>query len=208
MTEITPSQGMLILFEGGEKAGKTTQIAYTKEYLKAHGYTVLSSHEPGGGDPSIRTKLLDMKGVLTPEEELNLFCRDRALHIQNTIIPALQEKKIILLDRFEPSTIAYQGYARGISIDHIKKKSARARKGIWPDIIFLLDADPKMILTREEATSRFDAEKIDFHEKVRNGFLAQAKEDSATWHIINALQTREDVWEAIKKKIDTFLSLR
>ena len=205
MIQLILSQGVLILFEGGEKVGKTTQIAHTKEYLETKGYPVLVSYEPGGGDPNIRAKLLDMKGTVTPEQELHLFCEDRALHVKNVLIPALQQKKVVLLDRFEPSTIAYQGYARGMSIDYIKKQSAHVRNNIWPDIIFLLDADPKTALAREEATSRFDAEKIDFHKKVREGFLAQTKEDPARWHIIDATQSREHVWQDIKKKVDILL---
>jgi len=199
------SGNKLIVFEGGEKVGKTTQLARAKEYLTAKGHSVILTHEPGGGDPDIRKKLLDTKGILTPEEELDLFCKDRALHITNVIQPALERGAVILCDRFEPSTIAYQGYGRGIDLTLIKRKSAEARRGIQPDFIFLLDADPQKVLSREEATSRFDAEKLDFHTRVRQGFLVQAADDPDHWRIIDAGQPVEVVWKDIEKHLKEIL---
>ncbi|OGZ46645.1 MAG: dTMP kinase [Candidatus Ryanbacteria bacterium RIFCSPHIGHO2_02_FULL_45_13b] len=193
---------MFIVFEGGEKVGKTTQLARAKHYLEAQTYTVVFTHEPGGGDQDIRKKLLNKKSILTTEEELDLFCRDRALHIENIIKPALKKSALVLCDRFEPSSIAYQGYGRGMNIEHIREKSKQARQDIWPDLILLLDADPNIVLSREEATSRFDAEKIEFHQKVRQGFLAQAAEDPTRWRVIDATKSMEEVWQEIKKHID------
>lgn len=195
-------KGLFIVFEGGEKVGKTTQLQRVKTYLDEQGYSVVLTHEPGGGDPDIRNKLLDKKGVLTPEEELNLFCHDRALHVKNIIKPALERDEVVLCDRFEPSSIAYQGYGRGMDITHIREKSKQARQNIWPDMILLLDADPSIVLSREEATSRFDAEKIDFHQKVRQGFLAQASEDAVRWRVIDASKSIDEVWQEIKEHID------
>ncbi len=199
------SNERFIVFEGGEKVGKTTQLARAKDYLQAQGYTVVLTHEPGGGDSAIREKLLDKKGVLAPEEELDLFCQDRALHITNVILPALERGAIVLCDRFEPSTIAYQGYGRGIDLELIKNKSAAARGGILPDLIVLLDANPEVVLSREEATSRFDAEKLEFHQRVREGFLTQAREDPEHWRIVDATQLIENVWHQIKKHLSNFL---
>lgn len=195
-------RGLFIVFEGGEKVGKTTQIRLLKDYLAGKGYTVVVSKEPGGGDPAIREKLLDKKGVLTPEEELDLFCRDRALHMANVVRPALANGAMVLCDRFEPSTIAYQGYGRNIDIALIKQKSADARQDIWPNLIILLDANPETVLPREEATSRFDAETLDFHKRVRKGFLAQAAEDPSHWRVIDVEKSIEKVWLEVKKHID------
>ena len=201
-------KGLFIVFEGGEKVGKTTQLRHAKEYLESKGNTVILTHEPGGGDTEIRKKLLDKKSIVTPEEELDLFCQDRALHVLNIIRPALEKNNIVLCDRFEFSTIAYQGYGRGMDLTLIKKKSAEARRGLQPDKIILLDADPNVALVREEATSRFDAESLDFHQRVRNGFLAQAHEDPVHWRIVDAAQPLETVWEEIKKFIDILLKER
>lgn len=199
--------GLFIVFEGGEKTGKTTQIKLLKEYLTNKGYEVVVSREPGGGDPHIREKLLNMRSVLSPEEELKLFCKDRALHIENIIKPALEKNYIVLCDRFESSTIAYQGNGRGMDIASIKEQSKQARQNIWPQMIFLLDANPADVLSREEATSRFDTENLEFHKRVREGFLAQARENPAEWHIIDATQPIEKVCEEIKKHINPLLLL-
>ena len=201
-------KGLFIVFEGGEKTGKTTQLKHAKQYLEEKGYQVILTHEPGGGDPNIRKVLLDKKGVLTPEEELDYFCADRALHVDNVIIPALEKSKIVLCDRFEPSTIAYQGYGRRMDRELIKEKSLKACRGIQPDYIILLDADPEIALRREEATNRFDAEHMDFHQRVREGFLAQAHRDPARWGVIDATQAIEAVWENIKQHLDIMLQER
>jgi dTMP kinase len=192
-------KGLFIIFEGGEKVGKTTQLRHAQEYLERRGFTVVLTHEPGGGDPAIRQKLLDKTGHVTPEEELDYFCVDRALHINNIIAPALENNAVVLCDRFEPSTIAYQGYGRGIDIDLIKKKSANARRDVVPNRIILLDANPEQVLSREEATSRFDIENMEFHKKVREGFLIQAREQPTHWRIIDATKPVEEVWRTIKQ---------
>ena len=197
--------GIFIVFEGGEKVGKTTQLRHAKEYLEEKGYPVVLTHEPGGGDPNIRKVLLDKKSVISPEEELDYFCIDRALHVDNIISPTLEKGEVVLCDRFEPSTVSYQGYGRGVDIPLIRKKSAQARRGVWPHLIILLDADPEIALRREEATSRFDAESLDFHKRVRAGFLTQAHEDLARWRIVDATQTIDIVWNVIKEHLDTLL---
>lgn len=191
-------RGIFIDFEGGEKVGKTTQIKRAEEYLRGLGYTVVVTREPGGGDPTIRQKLLRTKGVLTPEQELGLFCKDRRLHVENVIRPALEAGAIVLCDRFEPSSIAYQGYGRGLSIKLICEKSREARGDTFPDVIFHLDADPEIVQSREEATTRFDKEALEFHRRVREGFLAQEKEDPARWRRIDASLPEAAVWQEIR----------
>lgn len=200
------NKGLFIDFEGGEFVGKTTQIRRAKAYLESKGFNVITTHEPGGGDPQIREKLLDAKGKLSPEEELDLFCEDRQFHVENIIRPALDEGKIVLCDRFEPSTIAYQGYGRGLSRELIKQKSARARWDIWPDCIILLDADPVTAFSRAEAVTRFEQEDFDFHNRVREGFLAQVKEDPKHGCLIDATPSEEKVWQKVKECLDRLIS--
>lgn len=202
------SRGIFIVFEGGEKVGKTTQIKFTDSYLQQLGYRVVCTREPGGGDPSIREKLLNKTHTLTPEEELGLFCKDRRLHMEHVVRPALEAGSIVLCDRFEPSTIAYQGYGRGMDIDLIREHSAKTRGGISPDLIILLDANPTSVLAREEATTRFDVEDIEFHNRVRDGFLEQARKDSEHWRVVDAARSKELVWNEIKRHIDALLTRR
>lgn len=203
-------KGLFIDFEGGEFVGKTTQIKRAKAYLEEKGCDVITTHEPGGGDPQIRAKLLDAKGKISPEEELELFCEDRRLHVQNVIRPALDEGKIVLLDRFEFSTIAYQGYGRGLPLNIIRQKSAAARQGIWPDLIILLSADPAVIMNRAPVSKqydRFEKEGIAFHRRVWLGFLAQAAEDKKHWRVINATLPEEKVWRKVKQCLNKLISI-
>lgn len=203
--EVMYTKGVFIDFEGGEKTGKSTQVKRAAEYLRRAGFKVVETREPGGGDPEIRKKLLDTGGKLTPEEELDLFCMDRRLHVQNIIKPALKEGKIVLCDRFEPSTVAYQGYGRGIDLDLIWRKSEKARQGIWPDMIIFFDGNPEVLLRREIGTTRFDNENLDFHIRVRRGFLEIAKTDPYYYPIINAELPIEEVWQNVKACIDNLI---
>lgn len=202
------AKGVFIVFEGGEKVGKTTQIGYLKTFLEARGFSVLTTKEPGGGDPAIREKLLALGTTLTGEQELELFCKDRQLHVENHIAPALMKGIMVLCDRFEPSGIAYQGYGRGLDITRVREKSRAARGDIYPDLTLLLDADPQKVLARTEATSRFDAERIGFHQRVREGFLAQAATDPEHWRIIDATKSIEKVSENIQQYVAELLQKR
>src|SRR3989344_3322668 len=176
-------KGIFIVFEGGEKVGKTTQIRLLTEYLTGKGYKLFVSKEPGGANPAIREKLLAMKNKLTGEEEFELLCEDRKLHIDNFIRPSLEAGKVVILDRFDSSSIAYQGYGRGVPLESLGRRIAELRNGTHPDLTILLDADPEKVLPRDIATARFDAEKIEFHQRVREGFRAQAVENPQTWRV-------------------------
>lgn len=200
-------QGLFIDFEGGEKVGKTTQLKRSADYLCSLGFKVLETREPGGGDPKIREKLLYARSKnLTGEEELDLFCEDRRLHVANVIKPALERGEIVLCDRFEPSSVAYQGYGRGIDLNLIRRKSGEARQGIWPDLIIFFDGNPEMLLKREALTTRFDQESLDFHNRVRQGFLEIAKADFSYRSVINAELLLEEVWQNVKACLDNFLN--
>lgn len=199
--------GIFIIYEGGDKSGKTTQLKRTADYLQEKGLDVIITKEPGGGDPLIREKLLDPNIHRTPEEERDLFCEDRRLHAENVIIPALAKGQIVLCDRFEPSTVAYQGGGGGLQIEFIREKSKEARNGVWPDLILLYDLAPEEAFKRfkegEKKTS-FEKKGMDYHHRVRETFLAQAREAKNGWRIIDAAPSEEEVWEQTKKHIDSF----
>ena len=162
---------------------------------------MLVTKEPGDGDPEIRHKLLYPPHPLTVWDELDLFCEDRRLHVNNWILPARAAGKIVLDDRFEPSTIAYQGYGRGMSLEEIKHRSAQARGDIWPDLILLLDLPPEVGLARGKGDTSFEKEKLDFHQRVRQGFLDQAKADPDRWRVIDASRSLEEVWEGTRDTV-------
>lgn len=227
-------QGVLIVFEGGEGSGKTTQSKFAEEYLRSKRFLVHWTREPF--DKNIRAKVLGLSEELcrdlTTEEELELFCEDRKNHVAEVIKPKLDEGYIVLCDRFEDSTVVYQGHARmngdEAFIRYIREKSANARQGIEPDLVLLLDIDPETGIARKRAgkdtLTRFDKEEMDFHRKVNEGFRIEAERSFASrtegsswlWCIIDAsLQvgtldedlTSDTVWRQVKRCIDSFFLL-
>ena len=167
-----------ITFEGGEGAGKTTQIKYLAECLAPK---VVVTREPGGTAVAdqIRATLLDPKNKISPELELLLYEAARRDHVENIIRPALKAGKIVLCDRFTDATIAYQGFARGLSLKLIDNLNTIATGGLKPDLTFLFDLSPKIGLNRatkrNPTKDRIESEKIAFHEKVRKGYLTLAR---------------------------------
>jgi dTMP kinase len=200
--------GFFIAFEGGDRTGKTTQIAYAKNYLESLGFSVVVTKEPGDGDPIGYQKLVAYDSIVSPEEELRLFCKDRRIHIKRLIRPSLKKKQIVLCDRFEPSTIAYQGYGHGLPLSLIREQSAIARDTIWPDLILLFDAEPALVLKRTDPKSRFDALSLDFHNRVRAGFIQQAISEPRGWRIINATEPPDIVRGHVERHINTLLWTR
>jgi dTMP kinase len=193
--------GKLILFEGPEGAGKSTLIKALEAALSKVGFGVVVTKEPYG---EYRKRLLEVHPEIkpSPEQELDLFIRNRAEHFEELVIPSLKEGKIILCDRSSPSTIAYQHYGRGLNLTDILVRDAQARKNINFDQIFLLDLNPEIGLKRKEAETRFELEKIDFHYRVRNGYLDQARDDRfGVWEVIDASKPAEEVYIKVLNKI-------
>lgn len=187
-------KGWLITFEGGEGSGKTTQRDLLANYLESKGYEVLKLREPGGVEISeaIRKLLLDPKirGEIDPLTELLLFSASRSQFVREKLIPALEDGKIVLLDRYYDSTTAYQGYGGGVNLDSIRQIQSIATEGISPHITFLLDVSPEIgttKLTVQEFGSkdRIERKGISFHEKVRRGYLETAKKEPERIKVIN-----------------------
>jgi dTMP kinase len=189
---------MFVTFEGPEGAGKSTTLKAISQRLEDLGKSVLSTREPGAGEfgLQIRKILLD-GGELPIESELFLFLADRANHIQNIVLPAIKEGKIVLCDRHTDSTLVYQGYGRGMPLDQLKSFNLFATRGVKPDLTLLFDLDPKIGLSRRgEDRNRLDNEPLDFHTKVREGFLTLSKEEPDRIKIINADAPPETVLNA------------
>ena len=175
---------MLVTFEGIEGSGKSTQAKLLYDRLKDLGVDCILTKEPGAtyiGQKIREILLIPQKERITKDAELFLYLADRAQHIEHVIKPALKEKKIVIVDRFTDSTIAYQGYGRGISIEFLEMLNKKVTDDIEPDITFLLDLDPEEGLKRAKARNtlnaksslevRFEEEKIEFHKRVREGYL-------------------------------------
>lgn len=199
---------MFISFEGTEGAGKTTQINYVANELTALGYKVLKTYEPGGTSISeaIRKILLDTNNTLMePITELLLYNAARRQHLIEKILPAIKDNIIVLTDRFSDSTLAYQGYGRGIDMEVILELDRIATMGIRPDITFLIDIeDPSIGLNRNigiKKTDRFELEEIEFHKKVRDGFRQIAAKEPERFVILDGNLPQETLSKQIITKI-------
>lgn len=204
--------GVMFVFDGSNGAGKTTVIKEVEKYLISKGFDVLLTREPGGTPISekIREVILDSS---TPEmcymTELMLFGAARAQHVQEKIIPALNQGKIVISDRFDAATFSFQHFARGIDLETIIKINDLALAGFSPDMNIILDLDPteglKRVISRGEGLDRLEDEKSDFLAKARNGYLKQAKQSPDKFEVIDAAQTKEEVLIDVIKVIDSLL---
>jgi len=174
---------LFITFEGTEGSGKTSHARTLAAGLRAAGRTGIETREPGGTPAgiAIRSLLLGAEATpLTALAELFLYCADRTEHVAEVIRPGLAAGHIVVCDRFSDSTIAYQGYGRGLELDVVRALDAHARDGLAPDLTFLLDCPVDVGLRRTKAragaTDRFEREALAFHERIRMGFRTLAAE--------------------------------
>ena len=171
-------KGLFITFEGADGCGKTTQLNLLKEYLTASGYEVLMTREPGavGLGEKVRDILLNYEGDVSDRCESFLFLADRAQHIDIIVKPAIEQGKIVLCDRHTDSTVAYQGYGRGLDIERINMLNEIAVNGVKPDLTFVFDVDVETSMKRVGANKdRMESSGADFFNKVRFGYLELAK---------------------------------
>lgn len=208
--------GVFISLEGIEGAGKTTLIQKMIAYFEKAGKEVLLTREPGGSElgQKLRQIILNAEEKICPAAELFLFLADRAEHVQSCIKPVLAQGKIVLCDRFIDSTVAYQGYGRGMDIKELQMLNDLAAHGLKPDLTIILDLAPEIGLARANARNkelnltikegRFEAEALEFHQKIRAGFLALSKQEDR-FFVVNAEQTAEAVFADVCKKLQSFL---
>lgn len=192
--------GALIAFEGGEGAGKSTQLHLLADRLNTLALPVCLTRQPGGTPHGRRIRELILQPVaddqLSARAELFLYLADRAQHVDTVIRPALQRGEIVLCDRYTDSTLAYQGYGRQLDIAELKHLNDRATGSLKPDLIFWLDLPPELgrqrILGRE-ALDRLETEALSFHQRVRSGYAALAAADPQRWVRIDAAENPEAV---------------
>lgn len=208
-------KGLFITFEGGEGAGKTTIISYIATALKEQGHHVLTTREPGGTPlgEKIRELVLDKdhQVPLSSISELFLFLAARAQHLEQVIKPALDSGKIVICDRFNDSTIAYQGAARGLGIEYVSQLCRLACSGIEPDITILLDVPIEIGLKRTRLAAkenavvgevdRIESETFSFHEKVRQTMLERARRNIERTLVIDASRALEEVQEDVAQTL-------
>jgi len=193
-------KGKFITLEGGEGAGKTTQAKLLVEALNAAGVETVLTREPGGtfGAEAIRTLVLDgTKDRWSGMTELLLMYAARVDHLEKLIRPALDRGAWVISDRFADSSVAYQGYARGVALDQVQGVHDAVMGGFEPDLTILFDVDPviamKRVETRGEEISRFDAESMEFHNTLRDAFLDIAKRNPDRIFTLDAGEKRQGV---------------
>ena len=186
-----------ITFEGPEGSGKTTVLNQINKLLSEN-YNVISTREPGGVSTGeeIRNILLDGENIDIRTEAL-LFAASRREHLVEKVIPALKNNKVVLCDRYIDSSLAYQGHARGIGIEEVKKINEFAINGLYPDLTIYLDIDAEVgrerILKNQRSQNRLDKETLTFHQKVIEGYKTLIKTNPERFKVIDATQNIESV---------------
>jgi len=205
-------KGLFITFEGGEGAGKSTLMENLFHSLKKEKRPVIQTRAPGGTPigQEIRNLLLHGHQELGKRTELLLFLADRAQHVDELILPALEKGQIVLCDRFNDSTLAYQGGARALSKKAVIDLCHFACHGLKPNLTIYLDLDPRIGFKRNSAKvkDRIEAETLQFHEKIRRSFKQIAKKEPKRFFLIDASQTPSQVFQQAKERIDALLSSR
>lgn len=193
-------KGLFITFEGGDGCGKTTQIKLLDEYLRSKGYKTLLTREPGSKGLGIKLReiLLNYDGDVSPTCESFLFLADRAQHVDCIIKPALEEGVVVLCDRHTDSTVAYQGYGRGLDLEQIHNLNNIATNGLKPDLTIVLDVDVETSQNRVGSEKdRMESAGLEFFERVRKGFLEIAKQEPERVKVIDSIQTIEEIHKQI-----------
>ena len=191
---------MFITFEGPDGSGKTTQMDLLMPFLAEKGLDTVRTREPGGTDigDQIRSVIMNMKNKsMHPRSEILLFCASRAQLVEELIRPSLSEGKLVLCDRYADSTLAYQGYGHGLDRDALIRLLDFATGGLKPDMTLLFDisaeAGLRRRLTNHEEWNRMDDYALQFHERVRSGYLAMAAAEPERWVVINADRTPDEI---------------
>lgn len=205
-----------ITFEGGDGTGKTTQIQTLEKYFRELKRSCVTTREPGGTELGklIRKVLLEVgDSEIATSTELFLYLADRSQHVKEIIRPAIDSGNMVLCDRFTDSTLAYQGYGRGIDLNWLRRLNETAGAGICPDMTFLFDCPVEIGLARtaqrraqsaidRPQEDRFEREQLEFHERVRQGFLDLARTEPHRFRVIDASATVDQVAKRIREIID------
>ena len=207
-------QVLFITLEGPDGSGKSSQMNPLAEFIRQRGYSVFTTREPGGTEISdqVRSILADLKNKgMHPRTEILLFCGARAQLVEEAIRPRLQQGQIVISDRYADSTLAYQGYGHGVNLEFLKKLLNFATGDLWPDLTLYLDVEAEEGLSRRRRGggewNRLDDYALDFHRRVRQGYLKMANQDPQRWCIIDANRSKELVLEEICQTISKVLPI-
>ncbi|MGN7799277.1 dTMP kinase [Leifsonia sp. 22587] len=201
------SRGLFITLEGGDGVGKSTQAALLEEWLTGRGRTVVRTREPGGTDAGveIREIVLHHRGDIAPRAEALLYAADRAHHVATVVRPALARGEIVLQDRYIDSSVAYQGAGRVLDAGQIRDLSLWAAEGLLPDVTILLDLDEHSARARLDTSrtryDRLEAERSEFHARVRAAFLRLAEEEPERFLVVDAARPVDEIAAEIRDRL-------
>ncbi|MFK5581859.1 MULTISPECIES: dTMP kinase [unclassified Serinicoccus] len=205
-------RGLLIAFEGGDGAGKSTQSRLLGQWLQEQGYAVLHTREPGGttlGRTLRELVLHGEDGSVAPRAEALIFAADRAQHVATVVRPALERDEIVLTDRYLDSSVAYQGAARELGHEEVRDLSLWAVEGLVPDLTVLLDVSPEQGRERRGAVhDRLEREADDFHDRVRHGFRTLAADAPERYLVLDAGEGVDGLADAVRARVAGLLEAR
>ncbi len=209
---MSAGRGLWITLEGGDGTGKTTQAALLEEWLRGQGWKALRTREPGGSEVGvlIRDIVLHHRGDIAPRAEALLYAADRAHHVATVVRPALDRGEVVIQDRYLDSSVAYQGAGRVLDADEVRGLSLWGAEGALPDLTVLLDLDPVVARRRldsaEKPFDRLEAEREEFHRRVRESFLALADAEPERFLVIDAAQDPDEIAAAVRARVATLLA--
>jgi dTMP kinase len=205
------TSGIFITLEGGDGSGKSTQAELLAEWLRERARTVMRTREPGGTDvgDAVREIVLHHRGHIAPRAEALLYAADRAHHIATAVRPALERGEVVIQDRYLDSSVAYQGVGRVLDADEIRNLSLWAAEGLLPDVTILLDLDETVARARLDAArtryDRLEAEKSEFHARVRAAYLDLAAAEPERFLVLDAAAPVAEIAAAIRARIEPLL---
>jgi dTMP kinase len=207
-------QGVFVAFEGGEGAGKSTQVRLLCEWLTAQGRAARATFEPGGtpAGAAVRAIVLDRAHTgLSPRAEALLYAADRAQHAHAVLRPALAAGEVVVTDRYVDSSLAYQGAGRTIGLDDVAAISRWATQGLRPDLTVLLDLPPETGLARARGRAvadRLESESLDFHQRVRDTFRTLAAAEPGRYLVLDATRGVDELAADVRERVGALLEVR
>ncbi len=202
--------GLFICFEGGEGAGKSTQSTLLRDWLVERGETVMLTFEPGDTEvgKELRRIVLDpATGELSDRTEALLYAADKAEHVDHVVLPALDRGEVVITDRYVDSTLAYQGAGRTLDVAEVEAVARWATGDLRPHLTVVLDLAPEAGLGRFAERDRIEGQSLEFHQRVRQGFLDLAAADPAHYLVLDARAAIEEIAAAIQQRVTPLLGV-
>jgi dTMP kinase len=200
--------GVFVCFEGGEGAGKSTQAGLLQQWLESAGHPVVLTFEPGDTEVGrkVRQIVLDpATGALSDRTEVLLYAADKAEHVDTVVLPALEQGKVVITDRYVDSALAYQGAGRDQDIDEVERVNRWATRDLRPHLTVVLDLEPEHGFGRFAERDRIEGESVEFHERVRAAFLRMADADPEHYLVLDARKPLDEIADAVRARVEPLL---